>query len=75
MQGHGRVEAARQLGMTQVPCLCIDHLDDAQKRAYVLADNRIALNAGWDYTISGDVLYSLPAELPPGRRFVVGTRE
>jgi DNA modification methylase len=48
LAGHGRVEAARQLGMTAVPCLCVNHLSPAEKRAYVLADNKLALNAGWD---------------------------
>jgi ParB-like chromosome segregation protein Spo0J len=48
LAGHGRVEAARQLGMTSVPCLRVDHLSPAEKRAYVLADNKLALNAGWD---------------------------
>jgi DNA modification methylase len=46
--GHGRVLAARKLGMSEVPCIRLDHLTDAQKRAYVIADNRLALNSGWD---------------------------
>ena len=46
--GHGRVLAARKLGLTDVPCIRLDHLTDAQKRAYVIADNRLALNSGWD---------------------------
>lgn len=46
--GHGRVLAAQRMGMAAVPCLVLDHLTDAQRRAYVLADNRLALNAGWD---------------------------
>jgi DNA modification methylase len=46
--GHGRVEAAKQLGMTEVPTLALDHLTAAERRAYVLADNKLALNAGWD---------------------------
>jgi ParB-like chromosome segregation protein Spo0J len=46
--GHGRVEAARSLGLETVPTIRIEHLSDAQKRAYVLADNKLALNAGWD---------------------------
>jgi len=48
LAGHGRVEAAKLLGMTSVPCLRIEHMTSAQKRAYVLADNQLALNAGWD---------------------------
>src|SRR5450755_4525451 len=46
--GHGRLLAARKLGMVEVPTLELAHLTPAQKRAYVLADNRLALSAGWD---------------------------
>ena len=46
--GHGRLLAARQLELAQVPVIVLDHLSDAQKRAYILADNRLAQNAGWD---------------------------
>lgn len=46
--GHGRVMAARKLGETRVPVITLGHLTDAQKRAYVIADNQLALNAGWD---------------------------
>ena len=46
--GHGRVMASRQLGLAEVPCLRLSHLSDAQKRAYIIADNKLALNAGWD---------------------------
>ena len=48
LAGHGRVEAARELGMATAPCLRVDHMSAAEKRAYVLADNKLALNAGWD---------------------------
>ncbi len=46
--GHGRVEAAKQLGLSKVPTIQLSHLTAAQKRAYILADNRLAENAGWD---------------------------
>lgn len=46
--GHGRVLAARKLNLSEVPCIRLKGLTDAQKRAYVIADNKIALNAGWD---------------------------
>lgn len=46
--GHGRVMAAQQLGIDKVPCIRLSHLTDAQARAYVIADNKLALNAGWD---------------------------
>lgn len=46
--GHARLLAARKLGMTEVPVIVLDHLNEAQRRALVLADNRLALNAGWD---------------------------
>ena len=45
---HGRVAAAKAEGLTEVPCVFAEHLTDAQKRAYILADNRLALSAGWD---------------------------
>lgn len=48
LAGHGRVEAAKLLGLATVPCVGIEHMSEAQKRAYVLADNKLALNAGWD---------------------------
>jgi|694.fasta_scaffold49618_5 hypothetical protein len=46
--GHGRLLAARKLNLTEVPCIRLIGLTDTQKRAYVIADNKIALNAGWD---------------------------
>ncbi len=46
--GHGRVMAARKLAMTEVPVLVLAGLSETQKRAYIIADNKIALNAGWD---------------------------
>jgi DNA modification methylase len=46
--GHGRVLAARKLGLERVPVIELGHMSEAQKRAYVLADNQLALNAGWD---------------------------
>jgi len=46
--GHGRLAAARKLGLDEVPVIELAHLTPAQKRAYVIADNRLALNAGWD---------------------------
>lgn len=48
LAGHGRVEAARLLGMNKVPCVRLETMTSAQKRAYVIADNKLALNAGWD---------------------------
>jgi len=46
--GHGRVLAATKLGMKTIPCLRLSHLTESQQRAYVIADNQIALNSGWD---------------------------
>ena len=46
--GHGRVMAAQKLGLKEVPVLQIGHLSETQKRAYIIADNRLALDAGWD---------------------------
>jgi DNA modification methylase len=48
LAGHGRVEAAKLLGMQNVPCMRIENMSEADKRAYALADNKLALNAGWD---------------------------
>ena len=48
LAGHGRLAAARDLGLTEVPVVVLDHLTPTQRRAYVLADNKLALNAGWD---------------------------
>ena len=46
--GHGRVMAAKEEGIVEVPCVFVDYLTEAQKKAYILADNRMALDAGWD---------------------------
>lgn len=46
--GHGRIMAAQAEGITEIPCVYADHLTEAQKKAYILADNRMALDAGWD---------------------------
>ena len=46
--GHGRLMAAKEEGITEVPCVYVDYLTEAQKKAYILADNRMALDAGWD---------------------------
>lgn len=60
--GHGRVMAARKLGMADVPCIRLAHLSDAQKRAYIIADNKLALNAGWDEEILALELLDLRGE-------------
>lgn len=46
--GHGRIEAAKAEGIKEVPCVFADHLTEAQKKAYIIADNRMAMDAGWD---------------------------
>ena len=46
--GHGRIAAAKAEGITEVPCVYVDYLTEAQKKAYILADNRMAMDAGWD---------------------------
>ena len=60
--GHGRVLAARKLGLDDIPCMIATGWTDAQKRAYILADNQLALNAGWDKTLQGGELQDLKAE-------------
>ena len=52
--GHGRAEAAKLIGMTMVPTVRLSHLSEADKRAYILADNKLAENAGWDHEILCD---------------------
>ena len=63
--GHGRVRAAKQLGFDTVPTLCLDHLTEAQVRAYLIADNKLAENAGWDRDLLALELQEL-AELDLG---------
>jgi DNA modification methylase len=60
--GHGRLLAARKLQLTEVPVIVLDHLTDAQKRAYVIADNQLALNAGWDEALLAAELAALQQE-------------
>jgi len=57
--GHGRVEAAKLLGLATVPTIRLEHLTDAQKRAYILADNKLAEKAGWDREILAIELQNL----------------
>ena len=60
--GHGRVMAAKALGLADVPVLVLDHLTAAQRRAYVIADNKLALNAGWDEDVLRAELEALAAD-------------
>jgi len=60
--GHARLLAARKLGMTEVPVIVLDHLSETQRRALVLADNRLALSAGWDEEMLRVELDSLKAD-------------
>jgi DNA modification methylase len=60
--GHGRLLAARKLQLVEVPAIVLDHLTEAQKRAYILADNQLALNAGWDDTLLAAELAALQQE-------------
>src|SRR5246127_2410826 len=60
--GHGRLLAARKLQLKEVPVIILDHLTDAQKRAYVIADNQLALNAGWDEALLAAELAALQQE-------------
>lgn len=61
LAGHARVEAARLCGLESVPCRRINHLTETEKRAYVIADNKIALNAGWDEEMLAKELKALMA--------------
>ncbi|MGD1095114.1 MAG: site-specific DNA-methyltransferase [Bryobacteraceae bacterium] len=60
--GHGRLLAARKLELTEVPVIVLDHLTEAQKRAYIIADNQLALNAGWDDDLLREELAALQKE-------------
>lgn len=59
LAGHGRVAAAKLLDMITVPCVTLSSMTEAQKRAYVIADNKLALNAGWDEDLLGNELRDL----------------
>lgn len=59
LAGHGRVEAAKLMGLETVSCLRIEHMTPEQKRAYVIADNKPALNAGWDEDLLAEELEAL----------------
>jgi DNA modification methylase len=60
--GHGRVIAAKAENFTEVPCVLVDHLTEAQKKAYIIADNRMALDAGWDEELLRVEIEALQAE-------------
>jgi DNA modification methylase len=60
--GHGRVEAAKSLGLETVPIIRLEHLTDPQRRAYIIADNRLAEKAGWDHEILAIELQNLMAD-------------
>jgi hypothetical protein len=51
--GHGRIMAAQKLGLAEVPCIRLDHLTETQRKAYIIADNKLALNSGWDEAMLG----------------------
>ncbi len=57
--GHGRLDAAKLLGLEEIPTIRLDHMTEAQKRAYVIADNRLAELAGWDFEVLGHELEAL----------------
>src|SRR5450759_3308964 len=62
LAGHGRLLAAQKLGLTEVPVIVLDHLSEIQKRAYIIADNQLALNAGWDEELLAAELSALEGE-------------
>lgn len=65
--GHGRVKAAKEEGIGEVPCVLADYLTEAQKKAYILADNRMAMDAGWD-----EELLRIEIEALQGEDFDIG---
>lgn len=60
--GHGRIMAAKEEGISEVPCVFVDYLTEAQKKAYILADNRMAMDAGWDEELLKVEIEALQAE-------------
>ena len=62
VSGHGRLLAARKLGLAEVPVVVLDHLSESQRRAFVIADNRLAELAGWDNTLLAEELRDLQAD-------------
>lgn len=60
--GHGRLLAARKLGLAECPVVVLDHLSETQRRAYIIADNRLALNAWWDEMVLAQELRELEGE-------------
>ena len=60
--GHGRLLAAKEEGITEVPCVFVDYLTEAQKKAYIIADNRMAMDAGWDEELLRVEIEALQAE-------------
>lgn len=60
--GHGRILAAKEEGIKEVPCVFADHLTEAQKKAYIIADNRMAMDAGWDEELLRVEIEALQAE-------------
>lgn len=60
--GHGRLMAAKHLNLAEVPVIVLDYLTDEQRRAYIIADNKLALNAGWDNDVLADELAALQDE-------------
>ena len=59
LAGHGRLEAAKSLAIPNVPCVRLENMTEAQKRAYAIADNKLALNAGWDFDLLAEELKEL----------------
>lgn len=60
--GHGRIMAAKEEGIKEIPCVFVDYLTKAQKKAYILADNRMAMDAGWDEELLKIEIEALQAE-------------
>ncbi len=62
LAGHGRIEAAKRLGIADVPTISLHHLTETQKKAYALADNQLALNSEWDEVLLAEELAALVEE-------------
>ncbi len=64
LAGHGRLAASRELRLGSVPTICLSHMTKAQKRAYIIADNRLSEMAGWDRAVLAGRVQSNPATRP-----------
>lgn len=74
VEGHGRIMAAKKLGLETVPVVRLNHLDEEQRRAYMLVHNQLTMNTGWDFTVLDEELSEL-SDFEMGRFGLAGGEE